>query len=292
MSLNSQKKSPATADKVKYLFLADANPGAPETSFSPYFYAEAKVDFNDVRTGFRETISLSKAMEIYSNNADLLWSEDMIQDVDVRKIMLSAPDKAQFRDVPDFVSAGFISKMETQFTQYLLRSYSIKIYRNFDLNVYSLSGESRSEFIVRCRDLCEGPKRLEMDQLHDVSNRMLEQIKQRYMDVRESVGLEQSKTVSQNKDVFSHYSERIAALFLRYDSKSNFSAGPLHPPPGMQDLEERLLSVELEAQKTIAKLLDSYAEKAGNIDEYILHPNLKDIHFVRSCILWMPQKAN
>jgi hypothetical protein len=292
MSLNSQKKSPPPLDKVKYLFLAIENPNVPEIAYSPYFYAEAKIDFNDIRTGFRETVSLSKALEIYSNNADLLWSEDMIQDVDTQRILSSMPDEARLGSLPDFVSASFISQMETQFTQYLLRSYSIKIYRNFDLNVYSLSGESRSEFIGRCRELCEGPKRREMDLLHDVFKRMLEQIKQKYMDVNESASLEQSRTASQNKDIFSHYSERIAALFLRYDSKSNPSAGPFHPPSGMQDLEERLLSLELDAQKAIRKLLDSCEERAGNLDEYILHPNLKDIHFVRSCILWMPQKAN
>jgi hypothetical protein len=65
----------------------------------------------------------------------------------------------------------------------------------------------------------------------------------------------------------------------------------LHCSPDMQELEEQLISVELDARRAIAKLEDSYAEKARSIDEYILHPNLKDIHFVRSCILWMPGQA-
>jgi hypothetical protein len=39
----------------------------------------------------------------------------------------------------------------------------------------------------------------------------------------------------------------------------------------------------------ISKLSDSFNEKASAVDEYILHPNLKDIHLVRSCILWMPK---
>ena len=59
----------------------------------------------------------------------------------------------------------------------------------------------------------------------------------------------------------------------------------------MRELEEQLFSLELEAQYEIHKLLSSYGEKAQTIDEYIIHPNLKDIHFVRSCILWMPVKA-
>jgi hypothetical protein len=39
------------------------------------------------------------------------------------------------------------------------------------------------------------------------------------------------------------------------------------------------------------KLDDAYEEKARSLDEYNLHPNPKDIHFVRSGVLWMPKKV-
>ena len=68
-------------------------------------------------------------------------------------------------------------------------------------------------------------------------------------------------------------------------------AGSARYSPGMRELDERLLSLELEAHQMIARLFDSYDEKACAVDEYILHPNLKDIHFVRSCILWMATGA-
>ena len=51
------------------------------------------------------------------------------------------------------------------------------------------------------------------------------------------------------------------------------------------------MSLAVEAKEVIAELWDSYEEKARSVDEYILHPNLKDIHIVRSCILWIPAKA-
>ena len=63
-------------------------------------------------------------------------------------------------------------------------------------------------------------------------------------------------------------------------------------PRSSLEMEERLLSLELEAQHAIAGLWRFlYREKARSVDEYILHPNLKDIHLVRSCILWMPAGA-
>jgi hypothetical protein len=59
----------------------------------------------------------------------------------------------------------------------------------------------------------------------------------------------------------------------------------------MTELEERLRSLEVEARQAIKNLQESYQEQSQALDEYILHPNPKDIHFVRSCILWMPQRT-
>jgi hypothetical protein len=291
MTLNSKKQPPHRMDKVKFLYLEVDNPEASGTEYFPYFYAEAKIDFNDVRTGLRETYGLSRALEIYSRTADLLWVDDMVQDIDPQKTLSAAPDAVRLAGLPDFVDAGFISRMETQFTQYLMRSFAATVYRNPILNIYSLSGESRSDFAARCLELFDEPMRTEVDRLQDVLKRRLEQIKEKYLVGAEPVGLEQAKADSRNKDLFSHYSERIAGLFMRRESQPPPAVEPFQPAPGMQELEERLRALEYEARQGIERLKDSYEEKARSLDEYLLHPNLKDIHFVRSCILWMPKKA-
>ncbi len=287
----NQKGQAQSTDKVRHLFLATEDPGTPDIEYFPYFYAEVKIDFNDVRTGLRETVSLNKALEIYSNNADLLWVEDMVRDVDPAKTRSSAPDAVRFSILPDFVDANFISRMETQLIQYLLRSFVTKLYRNSVLNVYSSPGESEAEFSRRCLDLLDAPKRKESDSLHDVYNRRIEQLKGKYLGESESSVLELAKAESQNRDIFSHYSERIAELFLRIEIPTDSPSGTILRSPAGKELEERLQALESEARQIIAKLRDSYEEKARALDEYILHPNLKDIHFVRSCILWMPKKA-
>jgi hypothetical protein len=216
----------------------------------------------------------------------------MIRDVDPAKIISSIPDSCHCTNLPDFIDVGFISRMETQFVQYLLRSFVTGIYRNSALNIYSLSGESRAEFAGRCLDLFASPMRKELDLLHDVFKRRLEQLKEKYLASNESSGLEQARMESQDRDIFSRYSDYIAELFQR----SNLGAyHPIEPFPNssvMRELEERLAALGFEAQNAIMKLNNSYEEKARALDEYTLHPNLKDIHFVRTCILWMPKKAN
>ena len=274
-------------EKIKNLCLLPEAPGTREADYFPHFYAEARIDFNDVRTGLRETLSLSKAMEIYSAGAEMLWTKDMVSDIDPRKLTAAVPDGARLTRLPDFVDANFISRMESYFVQFLLRSYVARIYRNPALNVYSSFGESQAEFSARCLELLGGSIGAEMDQLHDLFVRRLEQLKEKYLAFGESNGLELGGADSRNRDIFGHYADRIAGLFLR----GGQSGQVFEVSHGMQELEERLAGLGVEAHNAIAKLASSYEEKARALDEYLLHPNLKEIHFVRSCILWMPKKA-
>jgi hypothetical protein len=280
-----------TAEKLRQLYQTPEGVAGNVSGLIPFYCVEARIDFSDVRTGFRETMSLTKALEIYSDNADLLWTDDMIRDVDLRKTTSSIPDSVRLGVLPDFVDMGFLKRMEQQFIQYLLRSFEVKIFRNFDLNVYSISGESRLDFCKRCLELFDGPKRQELDRLHDVFNRKLEQTKQKYLSIIDPAELELAKSESRNRDAFSRCSERIAELFYRAELRVKPAAGPAPYSHGVQELDEKLFSLELEALHAINRLSDLYDEKARTIDEYILHPNLKDIHFVRSCILWISTGA-
>jgi hypothetical protein len=83
--------------------------------------------------------------------------------------------------------------------------------------------------------------------------------------------------------------ERITELFLRteltLDGEVEIHIWPASSRP---DLELALESLEADVGKQIRRLLEIYREKIRNIDEYILHPGLKDLHLVRTCILWVP----
>jgi hypothetical protein len=282
------KQTPNDSEKIIKLYWNAVNSNL-DSQFSPFFYAEAKIDFNDVRTGFRETVSLKKALDLFPD-PDLVWSDDMVRDVDPDKIGFVPPDGIRLQSLPDFVNEPFISKMESKLIQYLMSRFEAKVYRNSVLNIYSSPGESLSQFIGRCLELLEGNMRQEFTSLHEIFNRRLTQIKQKYLGYEDDSGeFETAKLDSKNRDAISRISERIAELFLRAEFSLRPMAGPFRNLQGAQELEERLLSMELEAQQVIAKLWDSYVEKARAVDEYVIHPNLKDIHLVRGCILWMPR---
>jgi hypothetical protein len=278
MRYESQSRTFSSANKIKHLFLDTQDSQTTGMKYAPFFYAEVRIDFNDVRTGFRATESLNKAVEIHHITADLLWAEDMIRDVDPQKIKAQTSEGIEIGQLPDFVDAVFVSQMETQFIRYLLRSYKTLVYRNF-------------EFCARCLDLLNEPKRLELDALQEIFARRLEQIRQKYLNANSSDNLDLAKAESQDRDLFLSYSDRIADLFLQSEISLSASVNKPSPSENSRDMAEYLASLKLEAQHAIARILDLYEQKARCVDEYILHPNLKDIHFVRSCILWIPLKA-
>ena len=92
-------------------------------------------------------------------------------------------------------------------------------------------------------------------------------------------------------ELFNRIAERISALCLR----TEFSIQRVRKPEGAfshkHEFDERLEALHFEAQEAVARILDVYEEKVRSVDEYILHPTMKDIHFVRCFILWMPEEA-
>ncbi len=287
---NSEQHETPWREKVKSLYLSRDNSVIDSIEYFPYFYAEARIDFNDVRTGYRETKSISKALEIYSPRADLLWVGDMIRDVDPRKMQSAPPYQVQLNSLPEYVDDKFVSMMEMQYMQYLVRSFESRLFKNPALNIYSNAGESRDEFIARCAELLESPMREELDCACDIFKRRLEQLKEKYLSSDEFLGTDNTQLESRNRDAFSRYSEQIAALFIKGDGLSRPEISILPSQRGVE-LEECLIEVEKESHRAINGIMESQNNKSQELDEYILHPNLKDIHFVRSCILWMPKKA-
>ncbi|MBN2338559.1 MAG: hypothetical protein JXP48_08470 [Acidobacteria bacterium] len=258
--------------------------------YVPRYYAQVRIDFSDVRTGFRASIDLAKAVDLSTGAAELPWVDDMTVDVDPSRIGTSLPEGALPRPLPAFVDAPFLSLMETQCVRYLLRSFAVCIYRNSELGVWSASGEAVPEFVARCLELAEGPMRGELDRLRDRYNRRFEQLREKYALASGSEDLAEARLQSRSRDLFSRFSERIAGLFLRGDLPPLPAAASPTRTAGSEQ-EERLRGLEGDARREVAALRAQYEEKAGALDEYRLHPNLKDIHFVRSGVLWMLRGA-
>ncbi len=294
MSLNSQKFPVADepSGKIKHLYLRGST-YVPEREYEPCFYVEARIDYSDVRSGYHETRGMHHVLDMAPLDEDLIWTRDMVGTVDPDRLEADRPGGARLRILPGFVTDDLISRIERQYLSFLMRHAEICIYRNFELNIYSHLGESRDDFTSRCLEIFNEPFRRELDLLREVVNRRLEHIEQKFLGYERTGGFESDRRIAQVRNRFHAVAERITELFLNTGLTWMDAISELpYPDMSMPDLEHHLDTLEMHVHQEIRRLLASYREKVRNIDEYIIHPCLKDLHLVRICILWVPVGAH
>lgn len=294
MSLNPQvfAAQPDHPGKIKHLFLRPASASA-EQDYAPCFYVEARIDYADVRSGYHMTCGLNNILDVRPFEEDLLWTRDMVRNVDPAALLTSKPEQARLRSLPEFVAEEVLPRIETQYFSFLLRHAGVRVFRNFALNIYSHPGETRDEFEVRCLDVFSESFRGELDSFREVVNRRLERIETKYFGRGRTMEFESDRRMTQARSRFHAVAEGVAELFLQTEltSATADAEGSRYPDPTRPDLEQALEALEADVRRDIRRLLDSYQERVRNIDEYIIHPGLKDLHLVRTCILWMPVEA-
>jgi hypothetical protein len=278
-------------EKIKSLFYHSEKVSAPSSAYVPHLLIEAKIDINDVRSGLHETQSLSRAMALNPVYTEVPWTGDMLLSLDPELVDAIFPSEVELEPLPPWVDKTLISGMENQFVHFLLRQHKVRIFRNFALKSYSAAGEGPEEFINRCIESLKEPFSRELACLSEVYNRRLEQIKQKFLLKVGQDSFELAKTSAARRDLMHVAAEKVEELF----SKTALTLDPPQdlPPPdpsGSWELEDRLNCLQVEASRAIGNLMKTYQEKARNIDEFVLHPTLKSIHLVRTCILWMPAK--
>ncbi len=166
------------------------------------------------------------------------------------------------------------------------------LFRNFDLNVYSRLGESIGDFRGRCLELLNETFRHDLDSLREVADRALERARERHLNDPDSASVEGSRIVARKRGEFRDVAERIGSLFMHTElTLAPQDAEREFPAYSGMELQQGLLSLESDARRAVGKLVSRYQRKASNIDEYIIHPNFRDIHLVRSGLLWMPGGA-
>jgi hypothetical protein len=292
--LKTVRHSTRPTDKIKHLTLK-VPLSAEVEEYVPRLYFEARIDLSDVRSGFRDTYSLNKALEIHPLEGDAMWTPDMAVAVDSSLIELGSPPGGRSRELPDYLDAMQLSRLETVFLAFLIRYFEVRVFRNFALNLYSGPGESLEDFKLRCLDILGEAFRRDLDALHEVLVRKLEQLREK--DLRESAGLTSTldfdiaKIDSQVKSRIHDVSESITNIFLNTELSLDSDQDPPSYPSRATEFDQRLSLLETETRHEIRRLTGLYQDRLRNIDEYVVHPNLKDIHLVRTGILWMPAEA-
>jgi len=278
---------------VDSLYLTPDIPYETTAGYFPYVYIEAGIDFNDIRTGYKGAVKLARALKIYDSHAVPGWADEIILDANIDRIQEIPPQAALLNPLPEFVDARFINIIKNRYIEYLTRTWKKILYRNSELDIYSGAGESRDDFIARCQEQFMGKMREELKKLRIVFNRMQEQLKEKYLGIGEAELSDLAPLTQEvsDRDIYSRYAERNAAMFLNEASSAVDIEADIPRIDKNSELEERLIALTAETRQKIALLREIYEKKTELVDEYILRPNLKNIHCERSCILWMTTES-
>ena len=280
-------------DNIVRLFLPGKDSSNAGIEYFPCVYIEVDIAFNDIRTGYRGAANLARALKIHDGHAIPGWSDEIILDSNIDGIQENKPRAAQLRPLPEFVDADFINTVRNRYIEYLTRTWKKVLYHNSELNIYSSAGESRDEFITRCGEQFQWQMREELNRLRVIFNRMQEQLKEKYLGIGE-VELSESSTLALEIDdraIYSSYAERNASLFLNTSWSSADVGVTARRMDETSELEERLIALTSETLNKKTLLRENFEKKAEFAEEYILRPNLKNIHCKRVCLLWVQGKA-
>jgi hypothetical protein len=278
---------------VESLYFAPRVSRKADAEYFPCVYIEAGVDFNDIRTGYKGAVKLARALKIFDNHSVPGWADEIILDADIKRIRETRPRTIQLCPLPEYLDAEFIDIVKNRYIEYLTRTWKKILYHNSELNIYSGANESKEEFTVRCREQFLAQMREELNRLRIIFKRIQEQLKEKYLGIGETELSESAPLTHEtsDKDIYSRYTERIAAMFLNAGSSSADAGIAARRMDKKSELEERLIALTAETLNKIALLRERYDKKSELVDEYILRPNLKNINCERSGILWMPRKA-
>jgi hypothetical protein len=115
---------------IENLYLTPEAPRKAATEYFPCVYIEADIDFNDVRTGYKGTVKLARALKIYDSHAVPGWSEEIIHDADIDRIQETQPRSARLCQPPEFMDVEFINSVKKRYIEYLTRTWKKILYRN------------------------------------------------------------------------------------------------------------------------------------------------------------------
>jgi hypothetical protein len=133
------------------------------------------------------------------------------------------------------------------------------------------------------------PFRAELDTIRELCDRKLERVKLKFLKPDTGLGFAEERTSAEARNRIHEMAERVEQLFV----SAELTAGPSGGDPKFSwtadsTLEQRLALIEGEAREAIRRLAIEYMEMAGNLDEYLVRPSLKDIRLGKASILWMP----
>jgi len=257
--------------------------------YEPWLLFETEVIFDEPKLGFYHRKRIRSALKIGDNALEEFKSE----------LQTVHPEGARFKPLPSKFGLRDINKMKQRFKEVLLSEMKLDLFYNRNLKLLSHPGESREDFILRCRKVVEGRARRETESLRERYQRRLEKLEDSLE--REKARLETLETTYKGRVAEEALSvgETLLRLALggkpttalsRSARKRRMSAETkrriAEKKQRIEDIKEKILILQNEIQKKIEEIQNKYKTIVSGIEPYPVRLEKQDIIISNVFLIW------
>jgi len=264
--------------------------------YIPTLAAKATVHFFNQRKGIDEEKEILLSLELDSTQQQISWEEAYLEDIDFTRLPHTAPQKAQYYDLPKIVLEDRgLKRAVRELKNYLYQTEGLELFRCRSPKLESRVGESRSDFIVRIQDILQDKKEEEIEKLKTRYASKGKVLQDRLLRAQERVAKESADSTSSMIEM------GISVLGALFGKTSPTKIGRAVSKGGrilkergdMSRAEERVAKVKDdidalndEFEEKIDSLSEKYDIEQCEIERFRIKPRRTDIDVESCAIVW------
>lgn len=189
-------------------------PAEYEAAYKPAFTAQVEIRFNSTKLGVshssRETVLLE---EETLGRPD--WAECSSPWMDGSGLSRNPEQNVAFATIPGWLSDAKLLKLKADdFEDWVYRSIRITVLANEKLKVYGSPGETRDDFLVRCRRQAEKLMDEELDALEDKYRKKIDSLEDKIRKQEGEVALREQKVTQHTVDTMATAGSTLIGMLM------------------------------------------------------------------------------
>ncbi|MFQ5739438.1 MAG: hypothetical protein ACE5JX_10545 [Acidobacteriota bacterium] len=244
----------------------------------PALLFEIKIDLQDARSGYRDS-DYAFFKGSWPLDEEIVWTRDMVTRIPSDQLM-EIPPPSQ----PPWPASG-----DEKITRFLVSHYGPKVWKNYELDLYSRPGESEAEFVNRCREELEEERSQAMKKLREVFLHRFFELRQRLVKAIE--GSQEGEDLKRRElsllgSLFHQAREDLSRWFLIDDDQWLSRHEASVELPSHLELRDRLADLRGEIADHYRQTCSLFEERATRVESYPVSVGPSAIEIMSRSIFW------
>jgi hypothetical protein len=244
----------------------------------PNLFFRVRLDIHDIRSGY--SASTEACYEApWLDDSDLEWTQDMAQLVDFETLEEVSPPRAL-----EWPAIG-----DQKIIRYFVHFSRTQIWKNTELQIYSYLGQTREDFLDKCRVFASRDMREALEKVKGIYLHRFLDLEQKRLFAVQAEPWDSDTTenrISQIRDAFSGIRESLSRCLMGEDVNPIREEQFVWEPTPDVESEERLRDLLSEFVHRHNELVDECITNAQSIEEYEVTVNHSQIEIVSHGVLW------